>query len=176
MSVLRSVRHGPDQPKPTPQPKAAVKEMGIAAGGLITQTINPDAYPADSWDSSASIMLNLQILDVASYSAVTGLPAPSTPVNGEEYARHGYPYFEIWNEEKTGVKGDFDEIKSVAQMEKERALAEGRDVPPEEKSVPVRIVKIGGQPRCFKTTFRPLEVLTKELEGLAIGPHDDSDL
>ncbi|CRK36726.1 hypothetical protein BN1708_007158, partial [Verticillium longisporum] len=148
MSGLRSVRHGPDQPKPTPQPKAAVKEMGIAAGGLITQTINPDAYPADSWDSSASIMLNLQILDVASYSAVTGLPAPSTPVNGED----------------------------VAQMEKERALAEGRDVPPEEKSVPVRIVKIGGQPRCFKTTFRPLEVLTKELEGLAIGPHDDSDL
>ncbi|KAM0285354.1 hypothetical protein ACHAQH_001543 [Verticillium albo-atrum] len=157
------------------QPKLKVKEMGIAAGGLITQTINPDGYPADSWDTSASIMLNLQILDAASYCAVTGLPAPSTPVNGEEYARHGYPYFEIWDEEKTGVKGDFAEVKSVAQIEKERALAEGKDAPPEEKSVPVRIVKIGGQPRSFKTTFRPLELLTKELEGLAIESGDYSD-
>ncbi|KAM0324390.1 hypothetical protein ACHAQA_008172 [Verticillium albo-atrum] len=153
-----------------PKIKRKVKEMGIAAGGLITQTINPDAYPADSWDASASVMLNLQILDAASYCAVTGLPPPSTPVNGEEYAKHGYPYFEIWNEEKTGVQGDFAEVKSVAQLEKERALAEGRDAPPEEKSVPVRIVKIGGRPRSFKTTFRPLEVLTKELEGLHIQP------
>ncbi|KAK2045617.1 hypothetical protein LZ31DRAFT_565093 [Colletotrichum somersetense] len=119
--------------------EAEVKEMGLAAGGLIKQTIEADTYPADIWDVEASVMLNLQILDVGSFSAVTGLPAPNTPVDAESYARRGYPVFAIWGGEKSGIKGDFSEVKSVAQMEAERARAEGRAVG-EEESVPMRVV------------------------------------
>lgn len=152
-----------------PRAKPKVKEMGLAAGGLIKQTINADPNPADVWDKDAAVMLHLQIFDPASYSDVTGNPAPSTPATQEEYAKHGWPYFEIWNEEKTGVKGDFSEVKSVAQMKKERALAAGEDAPAEEESVPVRVVTIGqGRVVSFKSTFRPLEVLRKEVQHLTL--------
>ncbi|KAH6687404.1 integral membrane protein [Plectosphaerella plurivora] len=152
-----------------PRAKPKVKEMGLAAGGLIKQTINADPNPADVWDKDAAVLLHLQIFDPASYTDVTGNPAPPTPATQEEYAKHGWPYFELWNEEKTGVKGDFSEVKSVAQMKKERALAAGEDAPAEEESVPVRVVTIGqGRVVSFKSTFRPLEVLRKELQHLTL--------
>lgn len=140
-----------------------VKEMGLAAGGLIQQTIEPDSQPTDVWDVDAAILLNLQILDSESFSDVTGLPPPPTPVDAETYAQHGYPFFEIWGEEKTGVRGDFAEVKSVAQIEAERARERGEPFE-EEKSVPQRIHVIGK----FRSTFRPVEVLKKELEGLKL--------
>ncbi|KAK1633684.1 integral membrane protein [Colletotrichum phormii] len=144
-------------------PPPEVEEMGLAAGGLITQTIEADKYPADVWDVEASVMMNLQILGVESFCAVTGQPAPDTPINAQSYANHGYPFFEIWGEEKTGIKGDFSEVKSVAQLGAERAEAAGKEYK-EEESVPVRIVQLGP----FRSTFRPVEVLKKELEGLRL--------
>ncbi|OHE93771.1 integral membrane protein [Colletotrichum orchidophilum] len=144
-------------------PPPEVEEMGLAAGGLITQTIEADKYPANVWDVEASVMMNLQILDVKSFCAVTGQPAPDTPVDAQSYANHGYPFFEIWGEEKTGIKGDFSEVKSVAQIEAERAEAAGEEYQKEE-SVPVRIVQLGP----YRSTFRPVEVLKKELEGLRL--------
>ncbi|WYZ40680.1 hypothetical protein EsH8_IV_001021 [Colletotrichum jinshuiense] len=144
-------------------PAEEATEMGLAAGGLINQTIEADELPADVWDIEASVMMNLQILGVDSFCAVTGRPAPSTPVDAKSYASHGYPFFEIWGEEKTGIKGEFSEVKSVAQIEAERAKAQGKEAK-EEESVPVRVVKLGP----FVSTFRPVKLLVKELEGLSI--------
>ncbi|ETS85788.1 hypothetical protein PFICI_03813 [Pestalotiopsis fici W106-1] len=143
--------------------RKVVKEMGLAAGGFIQQTIEPDRHPADVWDVDEANLLNLQILDSESFTEVTGLPPPPTPVDAETYAQNGYPFFEIWGEEKTGVKGDFAEVKSVAQIEAERAKERGEEVE-EEKSVPQRIHVIGH----FRSTFRPVAVLKKELEGLKL--------
>ncbi|KAK1580502.1 uncharacterized protein LY79DRAFT_561311 [Colletotrichum navitas] len=144
----------------TPPPE--VKEMGLAAGGLIKQTIEADTHPADIWDVEASVMLNLQILDVESFSAVTGQPALDTPIDAKSYAESGYPFFEIWGEEKSGIKGDFAEVKSVAQIEAERARAESKTVA--EESVPVRVLQLGH----FNSTFRPVDFLREELEGLGL--------
>ncbi|KAF7541645.1 hypothetical protein G7054_g492 [Neopestalotiopsis clavispora] len=119
-----------------------VKEMGLAAGGLIQQTIEADPQPADRRHGPA---------------------AAADAVDAETYAQHGYPFFEIWGEEKMGVRGDFAEVKSVAQIEAERARERGEAVE-EEKSVPQRIHVIGK----FRSTFRPVEVLKKELEGLKL--------
>ncbi|KAH6653835.1 hypothetical protein BKA67DRAFT_676351 [Truncatella angustata] len=145
-------------------PASMVKEMGLAAGGFIQQTIEPDSNPSSIWDAEASILLNLQILDSESFCDVTGLPPPPTPIDAETYAQHGYPFFEIWGEEKTGVKGDFDEVKNVAQIEAERAREKGEKVV-EEESVPQRVHIIGQ----FKSTFQPVEVLKKDLERLMLG-------
>ncbi|KAK1984817.1 integral membrane protein [Colletotrichum cereale] len=144
-------------------PPQEVKEMGLAAGGLIKQTIEADTHPADVWDVEASLMMNIQILDVESFCVVTGQPAPDTPVDAQSYAHRGYPFFEIWGEEKSGIKGDFAEVRSVAQIEAERARAEGKDVR-EEESVPMRVVQLGH----FKSTFRPVDLLREELEGLEL--------
>ncbi|EFQ27093.1 integral membrane protein [Colletotrichum graminicola] len=144
-------------------PPPEVKEMGLAAGGLIKQTIEADTHPANIWDVEASVMVNLQILDVESFSAVTGQPAPDTPINAQSYAESGCPFFEIWGEEKSGIKGDFAEVKSVAQIEAERARADSKTVVDEE-SVPVRVLQLGH----FNSTFRPVEILREELEGLGL--------
>lgn len=150
--------------------RSSVKEMGLAAGGSIQQTIEPDNYPSDSWDINASIMLNIQILDSESFMEVTGLPPPPTPVDAKTYADHGYPFFELWGEEKTGVKGDFSEVKSVAQIEAERAKAAGEKYN-EEDSVPQRVHVIGK----FKSTFRPVDVLKRELGELGMDDGSSQD-
>ncbi|GKT47966.1 uncharacterized protein ColSpa_08147 [Colletotrichum spaethianum] len=144
-------------------PPPEVKEMGLAAGGLIKQSIEADTHPADIWDVEASVMMNLQILDVESFCAVTGQPAPNTPVDAQSYANSGYPFSEIWGEEKSGIKGDFSGVKSVAQIEAERAKAKSKDFK-EEESVPVRVVQLGH----FRSTFRPVDLLRMELEGLGL--------
>lgn len=141
----------------------AVKEMGLAAGGLIQQVIAPDRYRASMWDVEASIMLNVQILDSESFCQVTGLPPPPTPVDAQTYAQHGYPFFEVWGEEKTGISGDFGEVKSAAQIDAERAAERG-EAHREEDSVPQRVLTIGK----FHSTFRPVDFLKKELEGLKL--------
>ncbi|TDZ24343.1 hypothetical protein Cob_v003143 [Colletotrichum orbiculare MAFF 240422] len=141
-------------------------EMGLAAGGLISQIIETDVHPADTWDVEASVMVNLQILDVESFCTVTGLPPPETPVDAAMYAQYDYPFFEIWGEEKTGIKGDFSGVKSVAQIDAEKAAAQGREFA-EEASVPVRVHQIG-RPMPFSSTFLPVEVLRAELEDLQI--------
>jgi hypothetical protein len=142
---------------------SAVKEMGIAAGGSINQTIERDTYPVGLWDVSSSILLNIQILDSEAFTEVTGLPPLDTPIDAETYARHGYPFFEIWGEEKTGIVGQFAEVKSVAQIEEERAKEKG-EAYEKEKSVPQRVHVIGR----FSSTFKPLDTLVKEIKDLRV--------
>ncbi|KAI1878552.1 uncharacterized protein JN550_000734 [Neoarthrinium moseri] len=145
-------------------PKRRVKELGLAAGGLIQQTIEPDPHPAGVWDTAAAILLNLQILDSEAFAEVTGAPPPPTPIDAQTYATHGFPFFEVWGEEKTGVRGDFGEVRSVAQIEAAQARERGETAEDEEPSVPQKVRVIGR----FTTTFRPVEVLKKELEGLKL--------
>ncbi|KAJ0335267.1 hypothetical protein COL922a_009470 [Colletotrichum nupharicola] len=148
-----------------PAPTLNVKEMGLAAGGLITQSIEADPYPADVWDIEASVMMNLTILDIESFAALTGQPAPNTPVDAKTYAQHGYPFFELWGEEKSGIKGEFQEVKSVAQLMKEAANADGKSYS-EEETVMFKTLTIGRTP--FRSTFLPVEILCKEVQGLHV--------
>ncbi|ROT36000.1 hypothetical protein SODALDRAFT_320466 [Sodiomyces alkalinus F11] len=151
-----------------------VQQLGLAAGGLITQTIVPDPYPADAWDTAASVMLNLQILDTTSFEAVTGRPAPPTPISASSHVSQGLHFYDIWDEAPTGIVGNFSEVKSVAEMMRERALAAGGPPPEEEPSVSPPVVTLfrpdheGGNIVSFEGTFRPLEVLRKEIGGLKL--------
>ncbi|KAH8674098.1 hypothetical protein BX600DRAFT_509296 [Xylariales sp. PMI_506] len=159
----RSVNSSVKAASPEKVTKSKVKEMGLSAGGFIQQTIEPDRQPAEVWDIESAILLNIQILDAEAFSEVTGLPPPPTPISAATYASYDYPFFEIWGEEKTGIKGDFSEVKSVAQIEAERAKARGEDYK-EEESVPQRVRFIGK----FQSTFRPVEELRKELAALQL--------
>lgn len=53
--------------------------------------------------------------------AVTGRAPPTTPIDAKTYQQHGYPFFDIWNEELSGVKGDFNKVKSVGEMDENLA-------------------------------------------------------
>ncbi|KAK4934285.1 hypothetical protein LTR10_024396 [Elasticomyces elasticus] len=99
---------------PGPVPEGH-KEMGLAAGGLIKQTIVPDKHPAATWHKSATIVFNVQLLDAASFEAVTGRPAPETPVPMDTYAELGLPFFKL-HEEPSGIHGAFQKVKSVGEI------------------------------------------------------------
>jgi hypothetical protein len=90
-------------------------EMGLAAGGKIKQAIVKDSGK-HNWNHSQKRWFNVQILNSASFSRVTGLPTPLTPIDARTYAEHGYPFFEMW-EEPTDIVGDFARVLSVSQIE-----------------------------------------------------------
>lgn len=110
-------------------------EMGIAAGGLIKQTIIRDTHDPTIWDASAATRFNVQVLNSGTFTSVTSKPAPSTPITAKTYAKHGYPYFSVWDEKPTKITGDFAGVQSVNEMdlegkssaEKEAAAAEVKD-------------------------------------------------
>jgi hypothetical protein len=102
-------------------PPVQIQAMSLAAGGLIKQSINADPYPASIWDVESTILFNVQLLNSESFMAVTGRAPPSSPVDAKTYQQHGYPFFDIWNEELSGVKGNFAVVKSVGEMDESKA-------------------------------------------------------
>lgn len=91
--------------------------MGVAPGGLIKQCVLKDRYLASIWDRDSSICFNVQILNSAMFQQVTGQAPPPTPITAKTYADQGLPFYKMYGEKST-IRGDFDGIKSVMEMDK----------------------------------------------------------
>jgi len=74
------------------------EEMAIAAGGTMKQKIYTDKYGVRFWDTSRAEYLHVYILNSATFTRVTGLAPPSTPVSAETYISYNYPWFDIYDE------------------------------------------------------------------------------
>jgi ubiquitin len=150
--VLRLRGGGPVEP-----------EMGVAAGGLIKQTVVKDNNDPTIWETDKGTIFNVQILNSAAFEAVTGEAPPTTPVTVKTYAENGYPYYDIFDEKPSGIKGDFSGVQSVAEkdlqgvptLEKAKAVAE---VIEDTNNPVVLLDKTGG-----RTGFRPVKVMEEEL-------------
>lgn len=138
-------------------------ELGIAIGGLIKQTIHEDRYSPESWDSDSGTIFNVQVLNSAVFKSITGVDSPETPITAKTYAKHGFPYYDIYNEAPSGIKGDFSGVKSVAEkdlegtptLEKAKAVAEVI----EDTDDPVVLLDEKGK----FSGFRPVSVMKEEL-------------
>ena len=91
--------------------------LGVAPGGLIKQCILEDTNAATIWERDRTACFNVQILNSDMFQQITGKPPPSTPISAKTYRNHGLPFFKIYGEKST-IKGDFDDIKSVKQLDK----------------------------------------------------------
>jgi ubiquitin len=109
--VLRLRGGGPGDPSDA--------EMGLGVGGVIKQVIHEDCYGPDTWDSDNGVIFNVQVLNSAVFKSVTGEDPPETPINAKTYAKYGFPYYAIYNEKPSGIKGDFSGVKSVAEKDLE---------------------------------------------------------
>jgi ubiquitin len=140
-------------------------QMGIAAGGLIKQSIVRDTTDPAIWDPENGTIFNVQILNSAVFESITGNPPPSTPITAQTYANHGYPYYDIYDEKPSGIKGDFSGVKSVADKDLEGApTLEKAKVVAEvilDTHNPVVLLGKTGKP----TGFRPVKVMEQELVG-----------
>ncbi|KAF7448574.1 integral membrane protein [Pyrenophora tritici-repentis] len=140
-------------------------EMAVAAGGKIKQGIVADKL-ADHWQSARTTVLNVQILNSAVYRTVTGEDPPTMPIDAKTYARHGLPFYDLY-EEQSGISGDFSMIKSIGQIDHK-----------EDDTATPKIVKIGEQATQLRVGltnpngplrgFRTASDLKKEYEGFHV--------
>lgn len=130
-------------------------EMSLAAGGLIDQAILRDDHDPTKWEPSCSLIFNIQILNSERFEKVTGEAPPPTPVAAAEYAKNGLPYFSIYDEKQSGVKGVFDGIRSVNQFDQTGVPSQEKTRASEDVLVdtynPIVLLDVSGKRRGFRT-------------------------
>jgi len=122
--------------------------MGIAAGGRMKQKIYPDPHGIDTWDQDNYGRVYVQIVNSMDFREITGLEPTPTPISAKMYAEHGYPWFDLYDEEKGEVKAPpkLKKVKSVKQMDKEKGFQPQQGDDPIEIS-PEVVVKLGDSKR-----------------------------
>jgi len=95
-------------------------EMGLSAGGKMKQKIYPDSYGIDTWDPQAFGRVYVHIVNSMIYREITGSEPPPTPVTAREYAQHGLPWFDLYDQEKATLEESdvLVGVKSAGEMDK----------------------------------------------------------
>jgi hypothetical protein len=110
-------------------------DLGLAAGGQITQKIYPDPHGLSIWDPSSCARLCVHIVNIPRFSQITGDLPPPSPVNAEVYTRYGFPWFELYDQDLS----DLPASQKLAGVQTVAGLDAARSLPPaeEEKSVSI---------------------------------------
>jgi hypothetical protein len=130
----------PDRPPEGPAdrtPRPARGFMGLGAGGKIAQRIHPDPYGIETWDPASAADVFVHLVGSDDFRALTGRPAPPSPISAETYAKHGLPWFEYYDE----AAGDVPPAPELA------GLAGTADDVDAERSVPIDPAHVKPIPR-----------------------------
>jgi hypothetical protein len=88
----------PDAPPPSTAPRRSASKMGLGAGGKIAQRIHPDAFGLTVWDRDSVTPVLVHIVNSATFAALAGRTPPPTPIDAATYAKHGLPWFDLYDE------------------------------------------------------------------------------
>lgn len=94
--------------------------MSVAVSGCIGQVIHLDNSGPQTWDSSRTTCVDVQLLDCEVFKRVTGLDPPKPPISAMEYRERGYLYHERSNNETSELNTMFSDVRPVNQIDKER--------------------------------------------------------
>lgn len=127
----------PDQPPPERSPDirgvaASLPmgmEMGLAAGGRMSQKIYPDPYGIDTWDLTNSGSIVVHIVNSEQYRGLTNLEPPSTPITAQAYTQYGLPWFSLYDEEQGDVPATepLSRVRTIREQEFEQGIADERE-------------------------------------------------
>jgi hypothetical protein len=113
-------------------------DMGLGAGGQMKQEIFDDTYGLDAWDVSKRQRTFVHLANSFAWEAITGYAPHPTPCTVENYARHGYPWFDYYLDGMPIQKGgdNLKQIKSVLALGFQKGLGvfpnnASVEVPPE---------------------------------------------
>lgn len=95
--------------------------MGLGAGGRIRQEIYRDTFSAQDWRPRPSARVWVHLVAAGQWYALTGEPAPSTPVNVDQYISAGLPWFDYFDAELQ----DVDATRELAEVKTVGALLHG---------------------------------------------------
>jgi len=109
------------QPAPSKGRARASGAMGLAAGGRMEQKIYPDPHGIESWDPDSTGRVYVHIVNSELWREITGERPPETPVTAKEYAKHGLPWFELYDEGEGTLAASktLQNVKSVREMDED---------------------------------------------------------
>ena len=104
-------------------------ELGLAAGGRMRQKIYPDPHGIGTWDTENTGRVYVHIVNSMTYREITGEEPPATPVTARMYTDYGYPWFELYDEEKGDleVSETLKRVKSVKEMDAAKGFEPQQD-------------------------------------------------
>ena len=116
----------------------AAASMGLAAGGRMKQKIYTDTYGVHTWDADNTTRLFVHLCNSQMWRQITGERAPATPVDAKTYENFGLPWFDLYDEHASALKGSgkLKAVKSVKQMDDDKWGISLQDDSP--VSVPVK--------------------------------------
>ncbi len=119
MSMASHFDAMPAAPPSAAAPGRAGREMGLGAGGTMTQKIYPDPHGIEVWDTGNTGRVFVHIVNSMMWREITGEEPPSTPVTASSYTQAGYPWYKLYDEDKGDVAPSqvLSQIKSVAQLD-----------------------------------------------------------
>jgi hypothetical protein len=119
---------------PAPPAAAGGMEMGLGAGGAMKQDIYPDPHGIDTWDQDNHARVFVHLCNSQLWREITGEAPPESPVSAETYTRHGYPWFDIYDEDKGDIRASktLNGVKSVKEMDEEKGFGPQQDDRPVE--------------------------------------------
>jgi hypothetical protein len=106
--------------------------MGLAAGGRMKQSIYPDPHGIETWDTRRTSRVFVHIVNSAVWREITGEEAPPSPITARDYAAHGLPWFELYDEQLGGVSATstLAKIRSVKELDAEKSTQPLQDDEP----------------------------------------------
>jgi hypothetical protein len=101
-------------------------EMGLGAGGKMTQKIYPDPYGLDTWDLENFGSIVVHIINSEQYRELTDLEPPATPITAQAYTQYGFPWFALYDEQQGDVPAaqTLSQVKTVGEQESEQGVVE----------------------------------------------------
>lgn len=120
-------------------------DMGLGAGGLMSQQVYEDTFGIDAWDSATSRVF-LHLANSLAWQTITGTAPPPSPCTVEAYTRAKMPWYDHYVEGVPVADGgkNLKTVKSAHSM----ATAKGLPFLPSNGSVDVpqdKVVQLGGK-------------------------------
>ncbi|MCU0550343.1 MAG: hypothetical protein MUC48_13420 [Leptolyngbya sp. Prado105] len=120
----------PDQPPPEPNLESRGlalslpigAEMGLGAGGQMSQKIYLDAFGVDTWDLANCGSIAVYIVNSEQYRELTDLEPLPTPITAQAYTQYGFPWFALYDEEQGDVPAaePLSRVKPIREQESEQ--------------------------------------------------------
>jgi len=104
-------------------------DMGLGAGGKMKQKIYPDEYGIDTWNKDNYGRIYIHIVNSMAFRDITGFEPPTTPISAKLYTSYGFPWFDLYDEEKGDIKSsnNLKKVKAIKEMDKEKGFKSQQD-------------------------------------------------
>jgi hypothetical protein len=91
----------------------------------MSQRIYPDQYGTDTWDPDLCGTVHIHLVNSEQYEALTGSPAPPSPITAATYAELGLPWFDLYDEGRGDVAAPerLRGTQSLGERDRQRGAA-----------------------------------------------------